>query len=349
MADSRLKSHAHPAHCSRRERFHDHFKGCLCVLLAIYIFLLTSTSVASQVISTNFTYTLENSVRREGVDSSLRNYAILALSQATTGTIYNVTLPPVLSGIKAQAIQLRSDSLEKQGQIFNEFSIPKGAVLGSNSSLLMMIYRKIFNFTVYSLPSQYQFGGPVVGIINYAPSNFTTNDPTIPELSVTFPNRSISVRVPLFSSLGQTVPFCAYFSANGTVTLDNVTSSPNVCTLATLGDVALVLPASDPPAQQSSPTAPVSLQSPIPVKKAARKWKLAVEATFLALVGLAFCVALAFMSAGLVGRIKVAIMDRLEYNEEALQTSLIGTSRAPTAANVRTKPALEVDMARFGD
>lgn len=295
-----------------------------------------------------------NSVRREGVDSSLRKYAFLALAQeaATSGgDVYNVTLTPFLSGIEAQALRLASAStLKQQGLTFNEFSIPQGADLGDDTAPLLLIYRKILNFTVYSLPAHYAFAGPVVGIITYSPPNFTTDDPSLPQVPITFSTSSISTSVPLSVSAAASA-LCAFFAPNGSVSFTNIASSPNVCMSDTLGDVALVLPAQDFPSQQQQQQhqqQPLRGSTPtFPAGKPKRHWKLALGATFLALAGLGFCVATALSSVGLIQRLKVVILARLAGNEEALQTSLIGISRAPTAPGVRTKPALEMDMARF--
>lgn len=291
-----------------------------------------------------------NFVRREGIDSSLFKYAFLALTTGgiNTGTIYNVTLAPTLDGIQAQTIRLRTGSLKKYGLAFNEFSIPIGASVDANSSLLVMIYRNIFNFTVYSLPTQYEFGGPVVGIVTYSPFNLTTFDSSSPEIPLTFPNKSIRIQVPMSRSSGTSVPLCAFFSVNGTVTFTNLTSLPNICTSATLGDVALVLPSSNSPSPESSAPAPASLESPLSTKVASH-WKLIVAITCLALAGVAFCIAVALISVVWVKKMKVATVDRSVDDEEPLDTSLIGDSRAPTAVGIRTKPTLEMDMARFTD
>lgn len=341
-SDSRGDDGASPHHQSMAKvsTLSETSYGRRCFFFFFFCFSIAHPSLASV---SDYSNALVNSVRRQGIDSSLRNYALLALSQVDTGTACNVSLPPALSGIQSQALQLASDSLQTNGLTFNQFSIPQGAVINANGTLLVLVYRKIYNFTVYSLPAPYLFGGPVVGIVTYAPSNSTTDD--LEEVQLTFSESLITVELPLYRALGETVPLCAFFSPDGTVTFDNLTASPNVCTSATLGDFALVL--ESPSEYNNPPSAPIGLQTPLPGRKGARNWKFGVAVACLALVGLAFCAAIVLVSVGLVEQVKVAIMDRLAHNEEALETSSIGTSRAPTAAGVRTKPALEMDMAHF--
>ncbi|KAI5067606.1 hypothetical protein GOP47_0018134 [Adiantum capillus-veneris] len=307
-----------------------------------------------------------NSVRREGVDSSLRKYALLAVPhEQEVAKAYNVTLTPLLqAGIESQAMRLPSGiTLQQQGLTFNEISIPQGALFsssGSPSSPLLLIYRKIVNFTVYSLPSSssFSFAGPVVGIIAYAPPNFTTDDPSLPQLPISFSSPSVTATLPLFiSDAPSTSISCAFFAPNGSVFFADPVSSPNVCISDTLGvDIALVLPTQDLPQpqqqqqqQQESPFIDGGFNAPAYVnsKGSSKHWKLAIGATCLALAGVGFCAAFAVASVGLAQRLKVMIMARLTGNEEALQTSLIGVSRAPSAPALRTKPALEMDMARF--
>ncbi|MCO5548232.1 hypothetical protein L7F22_001689 [Adiantum nelumboides] len=306
-----------------------------------------------------------NSVRRQGVDSSLRKYAFLAVQDedgqgesTVEAKVYNVTLTPLLqAGIQSQALRLASGStLQQKGLTFNEISIPQGALFSSPSSTstsLLLVYRKITNFTVYSLPPSFSFAGPVVGILAYAPPNFTTDDPALPQLPISFSSPSITATLPLsISDAPSTSISCAFFALNGSVTFADTFSSPSVCISDTLGvDVALVLPTEDLPhqQQQQSPFINGGFNEPtyLNSKGSSKHWKLAVGATCLALAGLGFCAAFAVASVGLAQRLKVMILARLTGNEEALQTSLIGVSRAPSAPALRTKPALEMDMARF--
>lgn len=297
-----------------------------------------------------------NSLRREGVDSSLRKYAFLAVSgeEQEEAKVCNVTLTPLLqAGIESQALRIASGStLHQQGLTFNEISIPQGAFLSTSSSPLLLIYRKIINFTVYSLPVSFSFAGPVVGIIAYAPPNFTLDDPALPQLPISFSSPSITATLPLSVSDAPAPSIsCAFFAVNGSVSFSTTVSSPNVCISDTLGvDIALVLPTKDFPRQPQQQESPLigGFNAPIYLSRnASNHWKLALGATCLALAGLGFCVAFAVASIRLAQRLKVVILARLTGNEEPLQTSLIGVSRAPSAPALRTKPALEMDMASF--
>jgi hypothetical protein len=344
---------------------------------------------------------VQNSVRRQGVDSSLVKYAALAIqgqdqsspaSPPSDSTVFTINLSPALGGIAAEARWISSASiLQQQGLTFNQFSLPSGSpsigVAAASSATgkvtaspydsaaapLLLIYRKIFNFTIYSLPPSYAFGGPIVGIIAFSPPNLTAIDPSLPELTITIARSTsstssslITVHAPRYSSLPSTapVPLCALFSFNGSVSFAPLAASPNVCEFDTFGDVALVVPwpqapsspsSAQPAAGTSNPSSSTTTSSSSSKtsssdsdrRKSSSHWKLALGITCLAIAGLAFCVVAAIASITMAQRLRVAILARFASNEEALQTSLIGVSRAPTAAGVRTKPALEMDMAHF--
>ena len=366
------------------------FTIAIAIAVAITIICLpcSSSSSSSSISPADM---VQNSVRRQGIDTSLLKYTFLALAQnggnqnPSDSAVYTINLIPSLSGISAQARRISSlSNLQKQGLTFNEFSLPAGSsspsislrnpsssasssALIDDSSPLLLIYRRIFNFTVYSLPPAYDFAGPIVGIIAFSPPNFTVYDPSLPELTIAS-SMKITIHAPRYSSLPSTspVPLCALFSANGSISFTAMAAPPNVCVFDSFGDVALVLqwPQDNPPPEQpesetgqqngpssssssSSSSSAVSSLNSHSSGKMNNHWKLALGVTCLTLAGVAFCVVLVISSIGFVRRLKVSLLARFTGNEEALQTSLIGVSRAPTAAGVRTKPALEMDMASF--
>ncbi|MCO5556619.1 hypothetical protein L7F22_010170 [Adiantum nelumboides] len=299
-----------------------------------------------------------NAVRRKGIDSSLLRYAGLTLATETqTGAVYDVGLPPSLAGIHAQVIRIIPASLNQVVLILNEFVIPSSVSFSPSSDYVALVYRKISSFTVYTLPPGYQFGGPVVGIMSSS-SNFTTINPLLPPGSIFLPaNTYINISLPMFSTSLNVNAFCAFFALNGSIFVSNLAAMPSYCLSSTVGDFALVIEASSrtSPTQEMSP--PTTTASPnggnirsasSPSAKSSTNWKLIVGTTCLALAGVAFLVAVALISLKLTESAKHFLTTRTYMrNDEALQDSLVGGSIAPSAAVMRTKPALEIDVAHF--
>ncbi|MCO5560888.1 hypothetical protein L7F22_014508 [Adiantum nelumboides] len=142
-----------------------------------------------------FSNTTANGVRRQGVDTALRKYSFMALSHARTSIIYNVPLTPFLSGIVCQAMHVRAGSAHRRGLVFNEFTIPLGMILQTRGPFVIMVYRKIANFTLYSAPSGYELASHVVGIVIYTNLNTTLDDFPLLEMTVLSPNTSIIAKL----------------------------------------------------------------------------------------------------------------------------------------------------------
>ncbi|KAI5076882.1 hypothetical protein GOP47_0008947 [Adiantum capillus-veneris] len=303
-----------------------------------------------------------NAVRRLGVDSAVLRYAGLVLATDTQiGAVYDVGLPPSLAGIRVQVMRISPASLTEADLILNEFSIPPGASFNPSGDYVALIYRKISSFTVYTLPPQYQFGGPVVGIMSSS-SNSTTIDPSQPPGSISLPtNRYVKISLPSFSTSVSPNALCAFFASNGSIFVSSLAAMPSYCLFSTLGDFALVVEASSttsptqgasPPTATSSPNDGSIRASSSPSGKSSTNWKLIVGATCLALGGLALLVAVVLISLKVRESVKQSVKHFLTTrtytgNDEALQDSLVGGSIAPSAPVMRTKPALEIDVAHF--
>eukprot|EP00250_Pteridium_aquilinum_P035577 c9680_g1_i1 orf=146-1213(+) len=291
-----------------------------------------------------FSNTTANGVRREGVDTALRKYAFMTLSHARTGIIYNVSLPPFLDGILCQAMRVRVGSARKRGVTFNEFSIPQGFIVQTGGPFVIMVYRKIFDFTLYTSPLGSVFASSFVGIVIYTNTNTTLDDSPLPEMTVLSPNTSITATLTISPNIprGPSVPFgCALYDINGTASFTNVSSYPNICSLKILTDVALIVPTSviatpPPPPASAKVTAPPSAP-----KRTSNTWKIVVVAVVGGVVGLALLIAIIVMGLKVGDECQMTRVDEPPDDEETLQTSLIGHTRAPTAAGVRTRPVLE--------
>ncbi|XP_017639212.1 uncharacterized protein LOC108480658 isoform X2 [Gossypium arboreum] len=126
-------------------------------------------------------------------------------------------------------------------------------------------------------------------------------------------------------------PLCASFGGDGKVRLKNQVS-PNVCVATRHGHFGLL----------------IELPPSMPVRKRIRTWKLAVGSSIGAALG-AFLLGLLLVSM-LVKVKKKARMEELErraYEEEALQVSMVGHFRAPTASVTRTTPTIEHEYSPY--
>ncbi|KAH7430105.1 hypothetical protein KP509_09G084200 [Ceratopteris richardii] len=293
-----------------------------------------------------------NAVRRQGIDTALLRYTGLLLSGDTqTGVRYSVGLPPSLDGIQAQAIRVLQNTLKQSNLNVNEFTFPATAAFIPVGEYVTLVYRKILSFTVYTLPSEYQFGGPVVGIISTS-SNSTSIDASLPPGNISLPpNTFINIALPMFSASNIADALCAYFASNGSIYVSALASPPNFCLSSSLGDFALLTKASSEssPAQNTSPSSPpndkIVKSTSSTTKKSSVEWRVVVGGTFLALAGLAFLVGIVLIGLKLKRNVKVVIDS--ENDGLILQDSFVGGKRTPSAAIVRTRPAIEIDIPQF--
>ncbi|KAH7279107.1 hypothetical protein KP509_37G005500 [Ceratopteris richardii] len=269
----------------------------------------------------------------------------MALSHARTGIIYNVPLPPFLDGILCQAMRVRAGSARRRGLSFNEFTIPRGMVVQTGGPFVIMVYRRIFNFTLYSPPPGYTFASPIVGIVIYTNLNTTLDDLPLPEMAVLSPNSSITAKFNTSLEalhIHDRVPLgCAYYDINGTASFTNISTYPNTCSFKILTDVAIIIPeTSIPTTPPAAAPASVNISSP-PKAHASNMWKIVVLAVVGGVGGLALLIAIILVGFRVKNECQAPAEEETPDDEETLQTSLIGHTRAPTAAGVRTRPVLE--------
>lgn len=299
---------------------------------------------------------------QKSVDEILQDYAFKAFRHPKTGTIYNATVPSNLSGIKINAVRLRSGSLRRRGIPYNELDVPVGIVVKPYVERLVLVYQNFMNWSsvYYNIPGL-KLVAPILGLLAYDASNL--NATNLQELNIFATKKPISIRFTNLSMTEGLNPMCIFFDLNGTVSLSNV-SSPNVCTSFYQGHFSLVIQSLAPtPAPAPVPTpAPVpyllgpppsgvappfsgspNLTPSSPSGKNSKTWKIAVGSSIGGVVGLAF---LGFLC---VGFLKYRERSNFEYMEqqadqaEALQTAMVGGRRAPTAGGTRTQPMLETE------
>ncbi|KAH9307520.1 hypothetical protein KI387_035431 [Taxus chinensis] len=296
---------------------------------------------------------------RRSVDNILQDYAFRALRHPKTGIVHNASVPTNLSGIIVSAVRFRSGSLRRRTYSFNEFELPTGIVVSPYVERLVLVYQNFENLSsvYYNMPG-YQLVAPILGLLAYDASNL--NATNLQELNFLTTKNPIFIHFSNMSSTGGLTPSCIFFYMNGTVSISNV-SSPNVCSSNFQGHFSLVIKSLAPapaPVPISSPLSPppfgvvpptTSVPTPStprsgltpPPGKTSKTWKVAVGSS----VGGVVAVILAGIIC--VGFFKYKEQSQIEHMEfqaeqaEALQTSMVGGSRAPIAGGTRTQPMLE--------
>lgn len=274
----------------------------------------------------------------QDLNTQVQNEAFTVLRHKKTGHIYNVTVPPKYSGVTAQVMRLRTGSLKRRGVTFNEFTVPKGASVEGNPRSVVMVYTNFGHNSSYFSDTDYEFVAPVVGILVYN-NSVTSGLESQPQLKLTAGKDPISIQIPIYVSSVST-PSCALLnSMGGWDIISKLASLPYICNSNQLGEVSLVirLPSIAPePNQDNSEKSKERMG-----KEGSNIWKIAVGAALGGIAALLALVLLCFWGRKEVDKAKIAKMEKHADNEETLQTSLIGNSRAPTAGGTRTKPVLE--------
>lgn len=283
---------------------------------------------------------------RRSLDGILQVYAFKALIKPRTGVIYDAPVPSNLSGMKVEAVRLKSGSLWNRGITYNEFQIPSGILEQSYVQRLVLVYQNLGNWSslYYNKPG-FDLVAPVLGILAYDASNLSAIN--LQELQIVSTKQPILIRFPEVPQ-GLT-PICISFYLNGSVSLRNA-SSGNVCSTNDQGHFSLIVeskalsptptpapvPGNIPPPNAPAPLVPVSAR-----KKKSTTWKIVLG---IALGSAALIVSLVLLGFGMFKYKQTAKIARMEHQAdqgEALQTTAVGSSRAPAAGGTRTQPMLE--------
>lgn len=280
------------------------------------------------------------------LDGILQEYAFKALIRPRTGITYPVPLPSNLSGMKVEAVRLRSGSLWNRGIAYNEFRIPRGVLEQPYAQRLVLVYQNLGNWSslYYNKPG-FDLVAPILGILAYDASNLSAINPQ--ELQLMATKQPISIQFPEVRQ-GLT-PICISFYSNGSVSLSNASLS-NVCSTNYQGHFSLIVKSAAPspaptpapvPESMSPPMTPPALV-PVPTKKKkSNTWKIVLG---IVLGSVALIVSLVLLGFGMVKYRQTAKIARMEHQAdqgEALQTTSVGSSRAPAAGGTRTQPMLE--------
>lgn len=252
-----------------------------------------------------------------------------------TGKLHSVDLPANLSGIKVDTIRFRCGSLRRYGAKVKEFHLGIGLIIHPCVERVLLVTQNLGSnwssiyYDNYEL-SGYQLISPVLGLLAYNAGD-SINYSTPFELGIQAGSSKEAIMIDftntttkIINDTAGLIPLCASFERDGKVTLANQ-AAPNVCLSNRYGHFGLVI------------------ESPlIPIRKKVSGWKIAVGSSIGAALG-AFLLTLLFIALFVKVKKKARMeeMERRAYEEEALQVSMVGHIRAPTASVTRTVPIIE--------
>ncbi|PHT57918.1 hypothetical protein CQW23_00281 [Capsicum baccatum] len=254
-----------------------------------------------------------------------------------TAKLYPVHLPSNLSGIKVDSVRYRCGSLARYGAKIKEFKLPIGVSIQHCAERVLLVRQNLGSnwssiyYDNYEL-SGYQLISPVLGLLAYNAGDDIVTSSTPFELEFHFDKIPITIdftnTTRLANSTSSTpgiIPLCANFERDGKVTLTQQ-ASQNVCYAKKQGHFGLVI---------ETPLIPLK-------NKRESKWKLAIGSSIGAALG-AFLLGLLLIAifAKVKKKARMEELVRRAYEEEALQVSMVGHVRAPTAAGTRTVPTIE--------
>ncbi|KAJ6341889.1 hypothetical protein OIU78_009937 [Salix suchowensis] len=229
------------------------------------------------------------------------------------------------------------DSLRRYGAQVKEFHLGIGVTVQPCVERLLVIRQNLdlnwssIYYANYDL-SGYQIVSPILGLLAY---NFGSdvNVSNSFEIGIHAGGKPITIdfiNVSTTANVSGIRPLCAIFENDGRVTLKNPTS-PFVCVATRHGHYGLVI--------KSPPAPPPSMQV---VKKKISLWKVVVGSSVGTAIGV---ILLGFLLVAMFVKVKkkarMEEMERRAYEEEALQVSMVGHVRAPTATVTRTVPIIE--------
>ncbi|KAK4285252.1 hypothetical protein QN277_001979 [Acacia crassicarpa] len=269
------------------------------------------------------------------LDLYIRNYTFKSLDKHfRTGIVQSVNLPANLSGIRVDTVRLRCGSLTRYGAHLKEFHLSSGVIVHPCIERVLLIRQNLgYNWSAiyyanYDLTG-YELVSPVVGLLAYnTDEDVKSMNPF--QLGIVAGEKPLTIdftNITRFTIADGIIPLCASFEGDGRMTLAKPPpSSPShVCVAKRHGHFGLVI--ASPPEQ---------------FKKRISQWKVAVGSTIGAALG-AFLLGLLLvaMLVRVKKRSRMEALERRAYEEEALQVSMVGHVRAPTASGTRTTPVIE--------
>ncbi|KAJ8767674.1 hypothetical protein K2173_018232 [Erythroxylum novogranatense] len=269
------------------------------------------------------------------LDLLIRNYTFKSYDiHIRTGKIHAVRLPANFSGIVVDTASFRCGSLRRYGAQVKEFHLGVGVIVQPCVQRVVVIRQKLgYNWSSiyydnYDLPG-YQLVSPILGLLAYHVGNGMNFSDSLElrihageaPISIDFRNTSTSN-----ISSGNDRILCANFENDGKVTLKDL-ESPNICVTTRHGHYGLVI--KTPPPLEST-------------RKDISTWKLVVGTSIGTVLGVSLLgLLLVAMFVKVKKKARMEEMERRAYEEEALQVSMVGHIRAPSASATRTMPTIE--------
>lgn len=278
-------------------------------------------------------------IQAQGIKSSrlldllIRDYTFKSFDKRLkTGLMQTVNLPANFSGIKVDTVRFRCGSLRRYGAQVKEFHLGIGVNVQPCAERVMVIRQNLGSnwssiyYANYDL-SGYQLVSPVLGLLAYnAAADLNFSNPY--EIGILAGNNPITIdfrnhtQIPISPGVN---PLCVSFENDGKVTMKNQVS-PYVCVATRHGHFGLVI--------ESPPM--------LPERRRISRWKVAVGSSIGSALG-AFLLGLLLvaMFVKVKKKARMVELERRAYEEEALQVSMVGHVRVPTASGTRTTPNIE--------
>ncbi|EOA16965.1 hypothetical protein CARUB_v10005193mg [Capsella rubella] len=329
----------------------DSFCFCIFNILIIIILLLSFHQSESQ-----STHLLDLMIR----DYTFRNFKL----NLNTGITQKIILPSNFSGIDIDTVKLRCGSLRRYGAKLGEFNIGSGVTVEPCPERVMLIRQNLGSnwssiySTGYNLTGEnYQLVSPVLGLLAYNanPDGVATNPYEVnvvgtdqnPILIDFLSNKSSIDPSPKETMKKNSSVLCACFTRNGNTTFSQQVS-PYVCKGIRQGHYALVMKTEAQKDDHDSEgggvvTSSTEVNGTNGGGKLSR-WKVAVGSVIGSGIG---AILLGMLVVAMLVKVKKKAvreeMERRAYEEEALQVSMVGHVRAPTASGTRTLPRMADD------
>ncbi|XP_015963939.1 uncharacterized protein LOC107487758 [Arachis duranensis] len=271
------------------------------------------------------------------LDLMIRDYTFKSVDKNfKTGTAESVKLPSKLAGISVDTVRFRCGSLTRYGAELKEFHLNVGVTVHPCIERVMLIRQNMGSnwssiyYSNYDL-SGYQLVSPILGLLAYnadQDSNSSNSSINPFQLGIVSGDKPLTIDFTNATKLNEGTPLCASFEGDGRMTVAKASeNSPFVCVAKRNGHFGMVVVDSEVDEYNKKPIA---------------QWKVAVGSTIGAALG-AFLLGLLLvaMLVRVKKRSRMVEMERRAYEEEALQVSMVGHVRAPTASGTRTTPTLE--------
>ncbi|XP_073015673.1 uncharacterized protein [Primulina eburnea] len=314
-------------------------------LSVVLLFLLLRVTGAQSPLSSTSNSLFSNA---RALDALLQDYAYQAFVRPRTGVVYDGAVPSNLSGIQVSAMRLRSGSLRTKGvSTYKEFEIPKGVKGQPYTERLVLVYQDLGNWSMvyYPLPG-YTYLSPILGLLAYDAADLMARN--LPVLDIKASGQPISIKFLGLQSMPEgSVPMCASFDLNGSVSFSSVLSD-NICTTFQQGHFSIAVESISPaPAPFSSPPPPPQREiSGTPEEQEGSNNSKVWIIVGSVVGGFALLIILGLMSLWLgkyKHRKKMHRMERAADVGEALHMTTVGSTKAPAATGTRTQPTLETE------